>query len=164
MRSSSFFYPSYCTMFRAGDRDLDRSVSNWNLRSASEGLRFWSRGWPGLGIESRSCNILICLKWVQQWPLINVDLFTNYVPKFHILTVSGVAKGGPGGARAPPGKTCAPRVPPIWDFCICHCICHYLVVPPHQTAVPPLCPPRIKSLVMPLLTVYCTANVELVVV
>ena len=43
-----------------------------------------------------------------------------------------------------------PRVPPIWDL---WCKILHLSLSsgaPHQTAAPPLCPPRIKSLVTPL--------------
>ena len=40
----------------------------------------------------------------------------NTTHNMPLLPTSGVAKGGPGGARAPPGKACAPRVPPHLRF------------------------------------------------
>ena len=63
---------------------------------------------------------------------------------------SGIAKGGPRGARAPPGKSCAPRVPPIWDL---WCKILHLSLSsgaPPSNCCAPLVPPRIKSLVTPL--------------
>ena len=98
----------------------------------------------------KNANVTCRGKWGITEPLhlwvpldiINVLKILDYMFELNILGIflsSDVAKGGGGGGRGErsPGKSCAPRVPPIWDFCICHCICHYLVVPPPSNCCSP---------------------------
>ena len=54
-------------------------------------------------------------------------------------------QGGGGGACAPWKILCLPMCPPSEICDAKFCICHYLMVPPHQTAVPPLCPSQNKK-------------------
>ena len=103
----------------------------------------------------RFCSYII-VTMVTMGVIITIWLYQAWIYASHeggedTYILSGVAKGGARGGTCPPWKMLCPPCAPPSEICDAKfCICHYLVVPPHQTAVPPLCPPRIKSLVTPL--------------